>query len=310
MQLMTEYLEGTTQNIFVEEAGQKQLYIEGIFMQAAVKNKNGRFYPTQILENAVNTYIEEAVKTNSAIGELNHPKSPIPNPNKASHRIVELHKDGNDFYGKALVLDTRQGKQVRALIEGGVRMGVSSRGLGTCKAVNGVNEVQNNYVLKCVDVVHNPSAPNAFVNGIMEGVDFGMDGKVVEHIEQTIKATPKGQLDATKIQLFKDAMRDVYGLEKMRVNESKSVTWNGRPNLNGNTPENFRSAGRDMHMLAGNAKKSLQNVMSEIVHGRNYQHNQALRQVDNDRLNKIFDALRDLEKIGEDLYTIGDNRHI
>jgi len=229
MKLITEYLDGTTEVTLEEsETGKKKLFIEGIFMQSAKKNRNGRIYPTPVLENAVNIYIEEAVKTNSAIGELNHPKSPIPDPDNASHRIVELRKEGNDFYGKALILNTPQGQKVAGLLEGEVRLGVSSRGLGSVKAVNGVNEVQNDFQLKTVDIVHNPSAPDAFVNGIMEGVEYLVDGTVldpndVDRIEHEIKNAPKEKLHETKIRVFNDAMNLIldptYNKEMRRIEE-------------------------------------------------------------------------------------------
>ena len=214
MKLITEYLANTTEVVTEGDGSEKKLYIEGIFMQAVKKNRNGRIYPINVLEKAVNTYIEESVKTNQAIGELNHPQSPIPNPAMASHRIVELHRDGNDFYGRALVLNTPMGNTVRGLIEGDVRLGVSSRGLGSLRAVKGVNEVQDDYVLKTVDIVHNPSAPDAFVNGIMEGVEYMVDGSVirpelVDEIEQTIKKAPKGQLKEAKLKAYYRAMNSL-----------------------------------------------------------------------------------------------------
>ena len=217
MKLITEYLPNTTE-VITEEAkdGKKKMYIEGIFMQAAKKNRNGRLYPTPVLEAAVNKYIEEEVDTNGAIGELNHPKSPIPDPANASHRIVELRKEGDDFYGKALLLDTAMGIHVQKLLEGDVRLGVSSRGLGTIKEVKGVNEVQNDFQLKTVDIVHNPSAPDAFVNGIMEGVEYLTDGSIldqnhVDRIEQEIKEASAADLQEVKIRVFNEAMMLMSG---------------------------------------------------------------------------------------------------
>lgn len=216
MKLITEYLPDTTNVVTEEVDGKKKLYIEGIFMQAAKKNRNGRMYPTSVLESAVNKYITEEVETNGAIGELNHPTNPIPDPNNASHRIIELRKEGNDFYGKALILNTPQGQKVAGLLEGEVRLGVSSRGLGTVKEVKGVNEVQKDFQLKTVDIVHNPSAPDAFINGIMEGVDYMTDGSMldpnhVDRIEQEIKAAPSIDLHAVKLRLFKEAMAEISG---------------------------------------------------------------------------------------------------
>ncbi len=217
MLLMTEYLPNTI-NLLVEEVeGKKKLYIEGIFMQAAKENRNGRIYPVPVLESAVDKYVIEEVKTNGAIGELNHPKSPIPDPNNASHRIVELRKDGTDFYGKALILNTPQGQKVAGLLEGEVRLGVSSRGLGAVKELKGgVNEVLKGFQLKTVDIVHNPSAPDAFINGIMEGVEYLTDGTVldqneVDRIEQEIKKATSANLWETKLRLFNQAMQTISG---------------------------------------------------------------------------------------------------
>lgn len=220
MLLITEYLPESVTPVYESvEGSPKKLYIEGIFMESAKTNRNGRIYPTDILESAVNKYIEEAVKTKSAIGELNHPKSPIPDPDNASHRIVELRKEGTDFYGKALILNTRQGRQVAGLLEGEVRLGVSSRGLGTVKAVNGVNEIQKDYQLKTVDIVHNPSAINAFVNGIMEGVEWQCDGSTIstqeaEKIRDIIQRTPAKNLNETKARLFIEAMNKLMGMKR------------------------------------------------------------------------------------------------
>jgi hypothetical protein len=213
MKLITEYIPGAAHSLYEadEKSGQKKLYIEGIFMESAKVNRNKRIYPTPILESAVNLYIDEEVKTGGAIGELNHPASPIPNPKEMSHKIIQLEKRDTDFWGKAVVLNTPNGNIVRAALDEDVRLGVSSRGLGGVKDVNGINEVQKGYVLKCVDVVHNPSAINAFVNGIMEGVEYLVDGSTidqndVDRIEQSIKKAPPGKLMEAKIAAFRFAM--------------------------------------------------------------------------------------------------------
>lgn len=212
MKLITEYLPGTTEIVTeASEDGSKKMYIEGIFMQSEVKNKNGRIYPSAILSEAVAKYITEEVDNNTAIGELNHPTNPIPNPAEASHRIVELRKEGNDFYGKALILNTPKGRVVQGLIEGGVKLGVSSRGLGTVKSVKGINEVQKDFQLKTVDIVHNPSAPDAYVNGIMEGVEWAMTGGLLseedhEELENEIKNASASDLKEAKLRVFRKAM--------------------------------------------------------------------------------------------------------
>jgi len=211
MLLITEYLEDTTR-AYIEEGknGSKDLYLQGIFMQAEQRNRNGRIYPRSILEAQVNRYVTEYVRTNRALGELNHPQSPVVNPERASHRIVELTSEGNNFVGKALVLNTPMGNLVRGLIEGGTQMGVSSRGLGTVRQNSrGVNEVQSDFRLVCVDVVSDPSAPDAFVNGIMEGHEWVWDnGKLIEQeaekIYKLIKRTPKARLEETQLAAFQD----------------------------------------------------------------------------------------------------------
>ena len=139
-------------------------FLEGIFMQAEVVNRNGRKYPKKVLENAVNKYIKEQVNTNQALGELNHPSRPNVDPAEAAIRITELYWEGDNVMGKAKVLDTPRGKIVKSLIEGGWVPGVSSRGLGSVKQINGINEVQDGFRLTVgVDVVWGPSAPNAYV---------------------------------------------------------------------------------------------------------------------------------------------------
>ena len=156
-------------NLVTEEVnGEKQYHIDGIFMQAEQKNRNGRVYPQKTLMNEVRRYNNEYVKTNRAMGELGHPDGPQLNLERVSHLIKELRVDGNDIYGKAKILDTPYGKIVKDLIKEGVKIGVSSRGMGSLKQVNGVNEVQEDFSLSAVDIVADPSAPDAYVQGIMD----------------------------------------------------------------------------------------------------------------------------------------------
>lgn len=179
MKLITE----TTFEVDVlEEAtsGNKDLYITGPFAQAEKKNRNGRIYPLSILEREINRYDREMIKTGRALGELEHPQSTEIDPRKASHRIVEMKKVGNDFIGKALVLDTTDGNIVRGLIKGGTNIGVSTRGVGSVTNRGGINEVNEDFRMLAVDVVMNPSGPDCFVNGIMEGVEYILeDNKIV-----------------------------------------------------------------------------------------------------------------------------------
>ena len=165
MKLITEY----TQNqlgFSIEEnkkTGKKSTFLEGVFMQAENKNKNGRIYTREVLTTAVDRFVNEQVITGRAVGELNHPDGPSINLDKVSHRITELNWDGNNVMGKALILDTPMGQIVKGLVEGGVQLGVSSRGMGSLSMRDGVNYVGEDFMLNTIDIVQDPSAPNAFV---------------------------------------------------------------------------------------------------------------------------------------------------
>ncbi len=168
-----------------KKTGKKNVFIEGVFMSAELKDRNGRIYTKAVLEKAVEKYNQEQVITGRAVGELNHPEGPSINLDKVSHRITELKWDGNDVRGKALVLDTPMGQIVKGLVEGGVQLGVSSRGMGSLEQKNGANYVKDDFMLNTVDIVQDPSAQNAFVNGIFEGVEWTQDneghfGEVIE----------------------------------------------------------------------------------------------------------------------------------
>jgi hypothetical protein len=186
MKLISEYItEGLGYSITEGKNGKKDTYIEGIFMQAEGKNRNGRVYTREVLTQAVDRYVNEQVKTGRAVGELNHPDGPSINLDKVSHRITELKWDGNNVIGKALILDTPMGQIVKGLVEGGVQLGVSSRGMGSLEMKDGINYVKDDFHLATVDIVQDPSAPNAFVNGIMEGVDWELtEGHYTQVIEQ------------------------------------------------------------------------------------------------------------------------------
>ena len=176
MKLITEYTQNQL-SYSIEEAknGKKNTFLEGVFMQAENKNKNGRIYTRQVLQGAVDRFVNEQVITGRAVGELNHPDGPSINLDKVSHRITELKWDGNNVMGKALILDTPMGQIVKGLVEGGVQLGVSSRGMGSLSMKDGVNYVGEDFLLNTIDIVQDPSAPNAFVNGIMEGVSYEED---------------------------------------------------------------------------------------------------------------------------------------
>jgi len=204
MKLITETLDI---EIFSEatQNGKKEYFLEGIFMQADKKNKNGRNYPLKMMVPKVDQYVEEYVKTNRAVGELGHPKNPVINMDRISHRFLTLERQGNNFVGKAKILDTRLGREVKELINGEVRLGASSRGLGTV-----VNEdVQGDYyIVTPSDIVHDPSAPDAFVNGIMEGVEWVWNNGILtpqelEEYKQEIHNTHKNGLKDKKIEIYK-----------------------------------------------------------------------------------------------------------
>lgn len=190
------------------ETGSKNWFIEGVFMEADVVNRNRRIYPGHIMEKEVNRYISEYVQTNRAIGELNHPPTAEVNPERASHLITEIKKNGNQYIGKAKILDTPCGNVARGLLEGGVKLGVSSRALGSVKKnMQGVNEVQENFSLRTVDIVYQPSAPNAFVDGLMEGEEFiwnttEEDKEFLEGIQESIHDANKAQLQEAKVRAF------------------------------------------------------------------------------------------------------------
>jgi hypothetical protein len=193
MKLITEYTQ-TQLGYSIQEAadGKKNTFLEGVFMQAENKNKNGRIYTREVLTKAVDKFVNEQVITGRAVGELNHPDGPSINLDKVSHRITELKWDGNNVMGKALILDTPMGKIVKGLVEGGVQLGVSSRGMGSLEVRNGTNYVGGDFLLNTVDIVQDPSAPNAYVNGIMEGVSYEQDRpghfvKVIEEGETEVK---------------------------------------------------------------------------------------------------------------------------
>ena len=171
MKLITELQENLEYTLAEGKNGVKETYIEGVFMQAEKENRNKRIYPIDVLKPATEKYIKEQVNTGRACGELNHPEGPQINLDKVSHRITELKFEGNNVVGKALVLNTPMGKIVKGLVEGGCKLGVSSRGMGTVEQKEGKTFVKNDFVLATVDIVQDPSAPSAFVEGIMEGVD-------------------------------------------------------------------------------------------------------------------------------------------
>ena len=210
MKLIAEYIESGIS--FVAEAkndGPKVYNIEGVFAQSEQKNRNGRFYPRKIMESAVGKYVDEYVSKKRAVGELNHPDGPSIDLGNVSHLITELRWEGNDVVGKARILDTPKGQIVRGLLDGGVQLGVSTRGMGSLEARGDAMYVRDDFILNTVDIVADPSAPSAFVNGIMEGVEWVWNNgviqpQIIEKMETVIKNAPKKHLYETQVREFKN----------------------------------------------------------------------------------------------------------
>ena len=209
MKLIAEFNDQNLQVITEEKNGKKKFVIEGIFAQADKKNRNGRIYPMPVMEKAVGNYVNQQVSKGRAVGELNHPEGPTVNLDKVSHKIDELKFEGNNVMGKATVLDTPMGKVVEGLLEGNVQLGVSTRGMGSLEQRNGAMVVKDDFLLNAVDIVQDPSAPNAFVNGIMEGVEWVwnngiIEQKAIEKMETEIKKAPRSDLYETQVREFKN----------------------------------------------------------------------------------------------------------
>jgi hypothetical protein len=209
MKLITEHLDSLEYITEAKDDGEKNVFIEGIFMQAEQQNRNKRIYPKAVLEAACGKYVKEQVKTGRAVGELNHPEGPSINLDKVSHRITELNWNGNNVVGKALILDTPMGKIVKGLVEGGCKLGVSSRGMGTVEQKEGKTYVKDDFVLSTVDIVQDPSAPSAFVEGIMEGVEWIWENGLlkpqqIEEYETEINKVPLGRVSEAQERIFND----------------------------------------------------------------------------------------------------------
>jgi hypothetical protein len=210
MYLITETTQDNVRLITeATEAGSKEFFIEGVFMQSEVKNRNGRVYPEGILNKEVKRYNEEFVQKNRAMGELGHPEGPTVNLERVSHLIKDLRIEGNDVIGKAKILDTPMGKIAKNLLGEGCMFGVSSRGMGSLQEKKGVNYVQDDFMLATVDIVADPSAPNAFVNGIMEGKQWIWENGIIkerqiEKYKKVIKESNRRELEENTIKVFKD----------------------------------------------------------------------------------------------------------
>jgi len=195
-----------------EKNGKKEYKIKGVFLQSDIKNRNGRIYPTDVLTKEVKRYNAEFVNKNRAFGELGHPDGPTVNLERVSHMIKKLYPEGKNFIGEAKIMDTPYGKIVKSLIDEGAKLGVSSRGMGSLESKNGGNVVGNDfYLATAADIVADPSAPDAFVEGIMEGKEWVWDNgilveKDVESWKMEIK-TKKAEITEKKAKIFEDFLK-------------------------------------------------------------------------------------------------------
>ena len=211
MKLISEFVENNIEFLITEDknTGKKNYSIQGIFAQAETKNRNGRIYPMPIMEKALGKYNTEQVQKGRAVGELNHPEGPTVNLDKVSHKINKLEFQGNDIVGEASILNTPMGEVVKGLLDGGVTFGVSTRGMGSLSQRNDAMVVNSDYILNAVDIVQDPSAPGAFVNGIMEGVEWVwnngiIEAQTLEKMETEIKQAPRANLYETQVREFKN----------------------------------------------------------------------------------------------------------
>ena len=208
MKLITETIEDV-QILTEERDGKKLLYIEGVFLQGAIKNRNGRMYPFEVLDREVERYNEEYVRTKRALGELGHPDGPTINLDRVSHRITSLRAEGNNFIGKAQILDTPMGNIAKSLLGEGVQLGVSSRGMGSIEKREDVAVVRDDFMLTtAADIVADPSAPDAFVNGIMEGKEWVWDNGILKEREvakyQRYINGSRRELEERTLKVFED----------------------------------------------------------------------------------------------------------
>ncbi len=220
MKLICEQIEDIKYVVENKESGKKDFFIEGVFMQGEIKNRNGRVYPVSILEKECARYMKETIKQNRAYGELGHPNGPSINLDRVSHLITDLYQEGSNFYGRAKIMETPMGNIVRNIMEGGGSFGVSTRGMGSIKEnKSGVMEVQDDFHLAtAADIVADPSAPDAFVRGIMEGVEFWYEDGLLRKKEIVAEATKNqinnlaktGRLNEKRaLELFENYLKNV-----------------------------------------------------------------------------------------------------
>ena len=211
MKLISEFNDYAVAPVIVEEneKGEKEYFIEGVFMQSDINTRNGRIYPEQVMKKEVDRYVKEFVEKDRAFGELGHPDGPTINLDKVSHMITKLEQDGKNFMGRAKILSTPNGQIVRNLINDGAKLGVSSRGLGSLETRGGAQVVKDDFQLAtAADIVADPSAPEAFVEGIMEGVEWYYDSGILkmkdaEEMRKELRTAKSSKLQETKLNLWK-----------------------------------------------------------------------------------------------------------
>ena len=214
MKLIVEHIEDI-ELLTEEKDGKEYTYIQGVFLQGDIKNRNGRVYPMPVLQREVTNYNENFVQKSRALGELGHPDGPTINLDRVSHKIVELYQDGANYIGKAKLLETPMGSIAKNLLREGVQLGVSSRGVGSLESKGGSNYVRDDFMLTtAADIVADPSAPDAFVNGIMEGKEWVYDGGVfrerqIENYKKVIEETSRKELEERKLEVFTDFIKNL-----------------------------------------------------------------------------------------------------
>ena len=215
MKLIREEIETAKVTITEGKNGKKSHFIEGVFLQGAIKNRNGRMYPIETLQREAANYDTKYIQAGRALGELGHPDGPTINLDRVSHLITSLKQEGNNYVGKARLLDTPMGNIAKNLIDEGVKLGVSSRGLGTIRERDGVKVVMDDFMLAtAADIVADPSAPDAFVNGIMEGKEWvcnngAVQEQTVEQIQKRIKNAALNQMEEVKLSAFNQYLQQL-----------------------------------------------------------------------------------------------------
>ena len=212
MKLISEEVQNA-EYLVEENNGKKEYKIRGVFLQSEIKNRNGRVYPTEVLVREVNRYTKEFINKNRAFGELGHPDGPTVNLERVCHMVKSLKQDGKDFIGEAKIMDTPYGKIVKGLIDEGAQLGVSSRGMGSLIQRNGVNYVKDDfYLATAADIVADPSAPDAFVEGLMESKEWVWDNGVlkekdIESWKSQVRAARQRSLEEAKLKVFESFLK-------------------------------------------------------------------------------------------------------